>query len=191
MTLTLATQSTFGNLLVSRLVADIRIQFLHIHPHSAGLTVCRPLFRTLPTHQYRYTQKKNGYNQRKAFAAAAMICLSKADEAALRHLSYNQSPRPLAPEHTTRQDLNGISNIREHVAADQDDDAGGGGSLGSGDADEKWYHQGPSPGHGLPLAMDAGRWYCGKLPLTSSKITMEHRHADFCRTVLASQGGWW
>lgn len=57
-----------------------------------------------------------------------MICLSKADEAFNRHLSWNQAPSPLASQHTTRQDLNGMANLREHVDADQDD--GNGGSIG-------------------------------------------------------------
>lgn len=91
-----------------------------------------------------------------------MICLSKADEGAFRHLTYNQSPRPLAAEHTTRQDLNGISNLREHVASDQDDD-GGGGTLNSAESEEKWYHQGRSPGRGGPASGDARRWFCGML----------------------------
>lgn len=54
-----------------------------------------------------------------------MICLSKADEAFNRHLSWNQSPSPLAAQHTTRQDLNGMANLRAHVDADQDDGSGG------------------------------------------------------------------
>jgi len=88
-----------------------------------------------------------------------MICLSKANEGTFRHLTFNQSPGPLAAEHTTRQDMNGISNLREHVAADQDDDSGGG-LLDSADADEKWHHQGLSPGPGLSGG-GAGRWFCG------------------------------
>ena len=84
-----------------------------------------------------------------------MICVSKADEGTFRHLSYNQSPQPLAANQTTRQDLNGISNLREHVAADQDDDAGGG-TLGSASSDEKWLHQGPSPGSGDGVTLAPG-----------------------------------
>jgi len=38
------------------------------------------------------------------------------------HDGWNQSPRFLAPDLTTRQDLNGISNAREN----QDDEAGTG-----------------------------------------------------------------
>ncbi|KAF7559320.1 hypothetical protein G7046_g4839 [Stylonectria norvegica] len=69
-----------------------------------------------------------------------MICLSRADEGAFRHLTYNQSPSPLAAQHTTRQDLNGLANLREHVDADQDDgSAGVGMSNGSSSScgDEK------------------------------------------------------
>lgn len=93
-----------------------------------------------------------------------MICLSKADERSLRHLTFNQSPGPLAAEHTTRQDMNGISNLREHVAADQDDDSGGG-LLNSADTDEKWHHQGLSPGPGH-LSDGAGRWFCSRFPFS-------------------------
>jgi zinc transporter 1/2/3 len=90
-----------------------------------------------------------------------MICLNKADEDAYKRLSWNQSPEPLAPESTTRQDMNGITNLRELVAGGQDaDDAGGGGKSGSGDNDEKWHHAGPSPGVGFHLG-GAGRWFGG------------------------------
>ncbi|KAF4454975.1 hypothetical protein F53441_2632 [Fusarium austroafricanum] len=54
-----------------------------------------------------------------------MICLSKADESFYQRLTWNQAPSPLAAMHTTRQDLNGISNLREHVDAGQDDGSGG------------------------------------------------------------------
>ncbi|KYK57608.1 plasma membrane zinc ion transporter [Drechmeria coniospora] len=60
-----------------------------------------------------------------------MICLNKADEGTFRHLAWNQSPPALAADQTTRQDLNGISNLREYVAADQDDVGGGGGGVGA------------------------------------------------------------
>ncbi|KAF4124900.1 Zinc transporter ZupT [Geosmithia morbida] len=84
-----------------------------------------------------------------------MICLSKADEASFKEMSFNQSPAPLSGENTTRQDLNGISNLRELVSAGQNSHeagpgAGGGGmalaaSAGSG-ADEKHYQGFPHPG---------------------------------------------
>ncbi|TVY71978.1 Zinc-regulated transporter 2 [Fusarium oxysporum f. sp. cubense] len=54
-----------------------------------------------------------------------MICLSKADESFYQRLTWNQAPSPLAAMNTTRQDLNGISNLREHVDAGQDDGSGG------------------------------------------------------------------
>lgn len=60
-----------------------------------------------------------------------MICLSKADEKSFRHLSFNQSPAALAAKHTTRQDLNGISNLREHVESCQDAGDGNGDGDGS------------------------------------------------------------
>ncbi|KAK7425737.1 hypothetical protein QQZ08_007836 [Neonectria magnoliae] len=86
-----------------------------------------------------------------------MICLSKADEYVFRHLSWNQSPSPLAATHTTCQDLNGISNLREHVGADQDDGSGGsgGGLLGTGDEKNHVGSRSPEPSQGK-LA-DAGR----------------------------------
>lgn len=55
-----------------------------------------------------------------------MICVSKADEGSFKHLAWNQNPGPLAAHLTTREDLNGISNLREHVNAGQDT----GGALG-------------------------------------------------------------
>lgn len=68
-----------------------------------------------------------------------MICLSKADPAAFRHLTYNQSPLPLAASNTTCQDLNGIVNTREHVEAGQDD--------GSGDSSGGWLRNGDEKSH--------------------------------------------
>lgn len=59
-----------------------------------------------------------------------MICLSKADEDTFRRTTWNQAPSPLASKHTTCQDLNGISNLREHVEAGQAD--GGCGGAGGG-----------------------------------------------------------
>lgn len=56
-----------------------------------------------------------------------MICLSKADEDHYRRSTWNQSPPPLAPQHTTRQDMNGISNLREIVDAGVEGGSGGGG----------------------------------------------------------------
>ncbi|TPX07711.1 uncharacterized protein E0L32_010607 [Thyridium curvatum] len=61
-----------------------------------------------------------------------MICLSKPDENAFRHLTFNQSPSPLAAGHTTRQDFNGLCNLRAHVEGGQDDGSGGGGSSNGG-----------------------------------------------------------
>ncbi|KJZ71598.1 hypothetical protein HIM_08992 [Hirsutella minnesotensis 3608] len=90
-----------------------------------------------------------------------MICLDKADKAAFRHLTWNQSPPALAAGHTTRQDLNGISNLREYVAAGQDGVDGGGGStsLGIGaDSDEEAGRQ-QQPRRPVSAAPDAGRWF--------------------------------
>ena len=73
-----------------------------------------------------------------------MICLNRADEGSLRHLTYNQSPPALAANQTTRQDLNGISNLREYVAASQDDASGGGtgGMLGETPLTDKLRREG-------------------------------------------------
>ena len=84
-----------------------------------------------------------------------MICLSKADEGTFRHLEYNQSPRSLAAEHTTRQDLNGIANLREHVAAGQDGEGGCNSDGGGADTDEKRRHGGQPPGR---PEENTGRW---------------------------------
>lgn len=91
-----------------------------------------------------------------------MICLNRADEGTFRHLSYNQSPPALAANQTTRQDLNGISNLREYVAASQDDVAGGGtgGMLGETALNEKLHREG-EPEQTLAPAPDAGRWLLG------------------------------
>lgn len=66
-----------------------------------------------------------------------MICLSKADEDTYRRTTWNQAPSPLAARNTTCQDLNGISNLREHVEGGQADGGGGAGGLfdssGTGD----------------------------------------------------------
>ncbi|KAM3555246.1 hypothetical protein MY1884_005697 [Beauveria asiatica] len=90
-----------------------------------------------------------------------MICLSKADEHSLRHLSFNQSPPALSASQTTCEDLNGISNLREHVAADQDDGGGANAGLLAADAqDERLRHavRDPEP---LSKAEEAGRWMNG------------------------------
>lgn len=42
-----------------------------------------------------------------------MNCPSRTDDT-LKHAGWNQNPRFLAPELTTRQDLTGISNAREN-----------------------------------------------------------------------------
>ncbi|KAH6900645.1 ZIP zinc transporter-domain-containing protein [Thelonectria olida] len=73
-----------------------------------------------------------------------MICLSKADESIFRHLTWNQSPSPLAATHTTCQDLNGISNLREHVDAEQDDGSGDSSGSWSVNSDKK-SHPSPQP----------------------------------------------
>lgn len=102
-----------------------------------------------------------------------MICLSKADEAAIRHLSYNQSPRALAPESTTCQDLNGISNLRELVASDQDDDdSGGGATHGSADGDDKWQHLQACTDDVAVGRLDAGRWPASCAGLSSRPVAV-------------------
>lgn len=92
-----------------------------------------------------------------------MICLSKADEQYNRHLSWNQTPSPLASTSTTRQDLNGISNLREHVEAGQDDGNGGilGGLSGSGNEKNQLLNHSSQPddaslGDAGRLSRDAG-----------------------------------
>lgn len=86
-----------------------------------------------------------------------MICLSKADESTLRHLDFNQSPPPLSASHTTCEDLNGMANLREHVAAEQEDGGGGtGGPFATGAANQKIRGEGQSPWP--PERLTAGRW---------------------------------
>ncbi|KAK6362871.1 hypothetical protein TWF730_000324 [Orbilia blumenaviensis] len=54
-----------------------------------------------------------------------MNCPAKNDDSVLKHPTWNQNPSYLAPELTTRQDLNGVANAREHRNADD----GNGGSC--------------------------------------------------------------
>lgn len=86
-----------------------------------------------------------------------MICISKADEEYNRHLAWNQAPSPLASTSTTRQDLNGIANLREHVDAGQDDGNGCtlGGVSGPGNENNQLINQPPGPDHAS--VGDAGR----------------------------------
>ncbi len=94
-----------------------------------------------------------------------MICLSKADEHSLRHLSFNQSPPALSSAQTTCEDLNGMANLREHVAADQDDGGGGNaGLLGADAVDDRLQlaaREEPEPAR--PKAAEAGRWLNGMM----------------------------
>lgn len=85
-----------------------------------------------------------------------MICLSKADQRSLRHLSFNQSPPPLAASGTTCQDLNGNANLREYVDAGVEDGGGAGTLLGEAGLDDKLRREAHSPG--LQRPQDAGRW---------------------------------
>lgn len=90
-----------------------------------------------------------------------MICLDKADKVTFRHLAWNQSPPALAADQTTRQDLNGISNKRQYVAADQDD-AGGGGAcspLGPGASSDDGAGQGLRRVWSEAAAPGAGPWF--------------------------------
>ncbi|KAI9163145.1 Zinc-regulated transporter [Paramyrothecium foliicola] len=78
-----------------------------------------------------------------------MICLNKADEGSFKHLFYNQSPPALAADGTTCQDLNGISNLREHVKAGQDG-AGGGSLFDPTASNETQCPDDQQPGLGVP-----------------------------------------
>jgi len=94
-----------------------------------------------------------------------MICLNKADEGTFKHLSFNQSPPALAPSHTTRQDLNGIANLREFVAGGQDVNGGDASAVGAnGDrgGPDVWHHE-PWP---VAAALDARRRPCTPAPLS-------------------------
>ncbi|KIW85555.1 hypothetical protein Z517_00947 [Fonsecaea pedrosoi CBS 271.37] len=54
-----------------------------------------------------------------------MNCPSRTDDVELEHPTWNQNPPDLAADLTTRQDLNGIANSREHKAACDDDRVNG------------------------------------------------------------------
>ncbi|KAJ6436363.1 plasma membrane zinc ion transporter [Purpureocillium lavendulum] len=92
-----------------------------------------------------------------------MICLNKADEGTFKHLSFNQSPPALAPSHTTRQDLNGIANLREFVAGGQEVNAVGAsatGATGDRGGPDVWNHE-PWP---VAAALNARRpWLFSRL----------------------------
>ncbi|KAJ2977980.1 hypothetical protein NQ176_g4071 [Zarea fungicola] len=94
-----------------------------------------------------------------------MICLSKADERSLRHLSFNQSPPALSASQTTCQDLNGVVNLREHVASDQDHGGVCGvcGTQGQGALDDSLHHTCRSPER-LAKPVEAGQWVNGPFP---------------------------
>ena len=78
-----------------------------------------------------------------------MICVSKADENYHKELSWNQAPSPLAPASTTRQDLNGISNLREHVNSGHGDGNGmAEGILGPGGQRNQLRNHSSDPGEG-------------------------------------------
>jgi solute carrier family 39 (zinc transporter), member 1/2/3 len=120
-----------------------------------------------------------------------MICLSKADEGTFRHLEYNQSPRSLAAEHTTRQDLNGIANLREHVAAGQDGDGGCNSDGGGADTDEKRRHGGQPPGG--PETESTGRWLVMPSPCrrqAACSFRLSGREAVLPLPSFAAVWGW-
>lgn len=118
-----------------------------------------------------------------------MICLSKADESFFRHLTWNQSPSPLAATHTTRQDLNGISNLREHVDAEQDDGSGESSSLWQGNSDEKSHPSVQPPQSSQASFAGAGR--LSPAMGMSSMLALTVMCAYNSRTVLASADGQW
>ncbi|RDA82807.1 hypothetical protein CP532_1363 [Ophiocordyceps camponoti-leonardi (nom. inval.)] len=80
-----------------------------------------------------------------------MICLNKNEDLSSRHLTFNQSPPALSSSRTTRQDLNGISNLRQYVEAGQDPTSSPG--LVTGNAADDDFHplrRPPAPScHGL------------------------------------------
>lgn len=127
------------------------------HVTNSSLIPSRPtLF--LQQHLWPYSHSSYTSPDTLLLNQVKMICLSKADEGSLRHLKWNQSPPPLAAQHTTCQDLNGMANLREHIGAGlEDSDGGGGGLLGAdsgGQLHDENHRVKPGP-------LDAGRWYRG------------------------------
>ncbi|RCI07955.1 hypothetical protein L249_7850 [Ophiocordyceps polyrhachis-furcata BCC 54312] len=88
-----------------------------------------------------------------------MICLNKADDVSSTHLAFNQSPPALSPSRTTRQDLNGISNLRQYVEAGQDTASSPGLVGNATDDDLHPLRRPPAPScHGLTsFEIDSGR----------------------------------
>lgn len=101
-----------------------------------------------------------------------MICLSKADEETFRRSTWNQTPSPLASQHTTCQDLNGISNLREHVEAGQADGGCGGAGGGLFDPSASGDRQGGDDHEVMPVPAADEKFGLRRDARTSTSLMM-------------------
>lgn len=101
-----------------------------------------------------------------------MNCPSRTDDTLL-HDGWNQNPRLLSPDLTTRQDLNGISNTREN----KDDDSGPG-TLG-----------GSSNWKGIPPLeeKDAGNYLSPGCEASLTMSGMNSKHIFLNNNLLTSE----
>ncbi|KXG48327.1 Zinc/iron permease [Penicillium griseofulvum] len=98
-----------------------------------------------------------------------MNCPSRTDD--LLHDGWNQSPRFLSPDLTTRQDLNGISNTREN----KDDESGPGILRGSSNWRGVHPLQEKDAGNHLGVGCEASLTMSGRLAPQNTNIEIGHQ----------------
>ncbi|CAI7657347.1 unnamed protein product [Penicillium glandicola] len=102
-----------------------------------------------------------------------MNCPSRTDDTLL-HDGWNQNPRFLAPDLTTRQDLNGISNTRQH----KDDES----SLGTLQGSSNWKGVPPleekDARNHLGIGCEASLTMSGRLAPPNTNIGIGHKGLD-------------
>lgn len=101
-----------------------------------------------------------------------MNCPSRTDDTLL-HDGWNQSPRFLSPDLTTRQDLDGISNTREK----KDDESGPGTLRGSSNCKVIPTLEEKDAGNHLGAGCEASLTMSG----------MKSKHVFFCNNLLTSE----
>ncbi|KOS46419.1 hypothetical protein ACN38_g2595 [Penicillium nordicum] len=99
-----------------------------------------------------------------------MNCPSRTDDTLL-HDGWNQSPRFLSPDLTTRQDLNGISNTREN----KDDESGPGTLRGSSNWKSIPALEEKDAGDHLGLGCEASLTMSGRLAPQNTNVGIGHK----------------
>ncbi|KAJ6188306.1 hypothetical protein N7519_003214 [Penicillium mononematosum] len=102
-----------------------------------------------------------------------MNCPSRTDDTLL-HDGWNQNPRFLSPDLTTRQDLNGISNTREK----KDDEPGPGILRGSSNWKDTPSPEEKDAGNYLGTGCEASLTTSGRLAPQSTNIGIGHKGLD-------------